>query len=137
MSEGSSAPCGSTAIFQNVRSWGPGLSLTEPVMTRRRATRSIRRSGLGYCTTGMRSRWDGLSCRRQAAYFWAGSSAISDPAKGTFCLTVTSITEVIYCFEKFTIGKDKVLLAEVLEQGGDRNIGLRIPETFIIEARKL
>ena len=48
-----------------------------------------------------------------------------------------SITEVIYCFEKFTIGKDKVLLAEVLEQGGDRNIGLRIPETFIIEARKL
>ena len=48
-----------------------------------------------------------------------------------------SIAEVIYCFEKFTIGKDKVLLAEVLEQGGDRNIGLRIPETFIIEARKL
>ena len=46
-------------------------------------------------------------------------------------------SEVIYCFEKFTIGKDKVLLAEVLEQGGDRNIGLRIPETFIIEARKL
>lgn len=48
-----------------------------------------------------------------------------------------SICDVIYCFEKFTIGKDKVLLAEVLEQGGDRNIGLRISENFIIEARKL
>ena len=37
----------------------------------------------------------------------------------------------------FTIGKEKILLAEVLEQGGDRNIGLRIPEDFIIEARRL
>lgn len=45
--------------------------------------------------------------------------------------------EVIYCFEKFTIGKDKILLAGVLEKGGDRNIGLRMPENFIIEARKL
>ena len=48
-----------------------------------------------------------------------------------------SVCEVIYRFEKFTIGKEKILLAEVLEQGGDRNIGLRIPEDFIIEARKL
>lgn len=48
-----------------------------------------------------------------------------------------STCDVTYCFEKFTIGKDKVLLAEVLEQGGDRNIGLRISENFIIEARKL
>lgn len=48
-----------------------------------------------------------------------------------------SACDVIYRFEKFTIGKDKILLAEVLEQGGDRNIGLRIPEDFIIEARKL
>lgn len=45
--------------------------------------------------------------------------------------------EVIYCFEKFTIGKDKVLLAEVLEAGGDRNLCLIIPEYFIIEARHL
>lgn len=45
--------------------------------------------------------------------------------------------EVIYAFEKFTIGKDKLLLAEVLEQSGDRNIGLHIPESFIINARKL
>ena len=45
--------------------------------------------------------------------------------------------EVIYCFEKFTIGKDKVLLAEVLEAGGDRNLCLVIPEHFIIEARHL
>lgn len=45
--------------------------------------------------------------------------------------------EVIYCFEKFTIGKDKVLLAEVLEAGGDRNIVLPVPEHFIIEARHL
>ena len=43
------------------------------------------------------SRWDGLSCRRQAAYFWAGSSAISDPAKGTFCLTVTSLFTASCC----------------------------------------
>ena len=35
------------------------------------------------------------------------------------------------------IGKDKILLAEVLEQGGDRNIGLKIAECFIIDARKL
>lgn len=48
-----------------------------------------------------------------------------------------SACDVIYCFDKFTIGTDKVLLAEVLEQGGDRNIGLRITENFIIEARKL
>lgn len=48
-----------------------------------------------------------------------------------------SACEVIYCFEKFTIGKDKILLAEVLEQGGDRNIVLRIPESYIIEARRL
>lgn len=48
-----------------------------------------------------------------------------------------SSCEVIYAFEKFTIGKDKLLLAEVLEQGGDRNIGLHIPESFIINARKL
>lgn len=48
-----------------------------------------------------------------------------------------SFCEVIYCFDKFTIGKDKVLLAEVLELGGDRNIGLRISEAFIIEARKI
>lgn len=48
-----------------------------------------------------------------------------------------SSCEVIYCFEKFTIGKDKILLAEVLEQGGDRNIVLRIPESYIIEARRL
>ena len=48
-----------------------------------------------------------------------------------------SSREVIYRFEKFTIGKEKILLAEVLEQGGDRNIGLRIPEDFIIEARRL
>ena len=48
-----------------------------------------------------------------------------------------SSCEVIYRFEKFTIGKEKILLAEVLEQGGDRNIALRIPEDFIIEARRL
>lgn len=48
-----------------------------------------------------------------------------------------SSREVIYRFEKFTIGKEKILLAELLEQGGDRNIGLRIPEAFIINARKL
>lgn len=48
-----------------------------------------------------------------------------------------SSCEVIYCFDKFTIGKDKILLAEVLEQGGDRNIVLRIPESYIIEARRL
>lgn len=48
-----------------------------------------------------------------------------------------STCEVVYAFEKFTIGKDKMLLAEVLEQGGDRNIGLRISESFIINARKL
>lgn len=48
-----------------------------------------------------------------------------------------SVYEVIYRFEKFTIGKEKILLAEVLEQGGDRNLGLRIPEDFIIEARRL
>ena len=52
-------------------------------------------------------------------------------------LDAKSSCEVIYRFEKFTIGKEKILLAEVLEQGGDRNIGLRIPEDFIIEARKL
>jgi len=45
--------------------------------------------------------------------------------------------EVIYAFDKFTIGKDKVLLAEALESGGDRNIALPIPEHFITEARKL
>lgn len=45
--------------------------------------------------------------------------------------------EIIYRFEKFTIGREKILLAEVLEQGGDRNIALHIPEKFIIEARKL
>jgi len=45
--------------------------------------------------------------------------------------------EVIYRFEKFTIGKDKVLLAEVLEAGGDRNIVLPVPEHFIIDARHL
>ncbi len=39
--------------------------------------------------------------------------------------------EVIY------IGKDKVLLAEVLEAGGDRNIVLPVQEHFIIEARHL
>lgn len=48
-----------------------------------------------------------------------------------------SVCEVIYRFEKFTIGKEKILLAEVLELGGDRNIGLRISEDFIIEAHKL
>lgn len=48
-----------------------------------------------------------------------------------------SFCEVIYRFGKFTIGKDKILLAEVLERGGDRNIGLRIPEDFIIGARRL
>ena len=32
-----------------------------------------------------------------AAYFWAGSSAISDPAKGTFCLTVTSLFTASCC----------------------------------------
>ncbi len=45
--------------------------------------------------------------------------------------------EVIYRFEKFTIGKDKVLLAEVLEAGGDRNIVLPVQEHFIIDARHL
>lgn len=48
-----------------------------------------------------------------------------------------SFCEVVYCFDKFTIGKDKLLLAEVLEQGGDRNIGLRIRDSYIIDARKL
>ncbi len=48
-----------------------------------------------------------------------------------------SSCEIVYSFEKFTIGKDKVLLAEVLESGGDRNIALPIPEHFITEARKL
>lgn len=48
-----------------------------------------------------------------------------------------SFCEVVYCFEKFTIGKDKLLLAEVLEQGGDRNIGLRIRDSYIIDARRL
>lgn len=45
--------------------------------------------------------------------------------------------EIVYSFEKFTIGKDKVLLAEVLESGGDRNLCLVVPEHFIIEARHL
>lgn len=48
-----------------------------------------------------------------------------------------SFCEVVYCFGKFTIGKDKLLLAEVLEQGGDRNIGLRIRDSYIIDARRL
>ncbi len=48
-----------------------------------------------------------------------------------------SSCEIVYAFEKFTIGKDKVLLAEVLEAGGDRNLCLVIPEHFIIEARHL
>lgn len=52
-------------------------------------------------------------------------------------LGAQSTCEVVYAFEKFTIGEEKILLAEVLEQGGDRNIQLRIPESFIIEARKL
>lgn len=52
-------------------------------------------------------------------------------------LGAKSTCEVVYAFEKFTIGEEKILLAEVLEQGGDRNIQLRIPESFIIEARKL
>lgn len=52
-------------------------------------------------------------------------------------LGAKSACEVVYAFEKFTIGEEKLLLAEMLEQGGDRNIGLRIPESFIIEARKL
>lgn len=52
---------------------------------------------LGVIIISMRSRWDGLSCRRQAAYSWAGSSAISDPAKGTSCLTATSLSMASYC----------------------------------------
>ena len=52
-------------------------------------------------------------------------------------LGAKSTCEVVYAFEKFTIGEEKILLAEVLELGGDRNIGLQIPESFIIEARKL
>lgn len=52
-------------------------------------------------------------------------------------LGAKSTREIVYAFEKFTIGEEKILLAEVLEQGGDRNIQLRIPESFIIEARKL
>lgn len=52
-------------------------------------------------------------------------------------LGAKSTCEVVYAFEKFTIGEEKILLAEVLEKGGDRNIQLRIPESFIIEARKL
>ena len=52
-------------------------------------------------------------------------------------LGAKSTCEIVYAFEKFTIGEEKILLAEVLEHGGDRNIQLRIPESFIIEARKL
>ncbi|MCM1302069.1 MAG: DUF4138 domain-containing protein [Alistipes senegalensis] len=61
----------------------------------------------------------------------------SESDKEVHRIDAKSRCEVIYAFDKFTIGKDKVLLAEVLESGGDRNIALSIPEHFIIEARKL
>ena len=60
-----------------------------------------------------------------------------DTDKQIHRVDVKSRCEVIYRFEKFTIGKDKVLLAEVLEAGGDRNIVLPVQEHFIIDARHL
>lgn len=44
--------------------------------------------------------------------------------------------EAVFCFDKFTIGADKVLTISVLESNGERNINLPIHNELIIEARR-
>lgn len=44
--------------------------------------------------------------------------------------------EKVYTFPKFTIGKEKLLLIDMIEKGGERNLSLKIDDTTLLKARK-
>lgn len=45
--------------------------------------------------------------------------------------------EMVFVFDKFTIGKDKILLIDMIEKGGERNLSLKINDTILLNARKI
>lgn len=46
-------------------------------------------------------------------------------------------SELIFEFDKFTIGKDKILNANLVEKGGERNLMLTIDNDWVISAREV
>lgn len=55
--------------------------------------------------------------------------------KDSKILQPNSSIEIIYEFDKFTIGKEKILFIEMIEKGGERNISLPIDNKILIDAR--
>lgn len=45
--------------------------------------------------------------------------------------------ELVFEFEKFTIGKKKSLYIDVLEKNGERNLSLKVSNTMILNAREI
>lgn len=45
--------------------------------------------------------------------------------------------EIIYCFDKFTIGDKKVLNIDMIEKGGERNLSLPVSTNMIINAKNI
>ena len=45
--------------------------------------------------------------------------------------------ELVFEFDKFTIGKDKILNVEMMEKSGERNLVLPIDNDWVINAREV
>lgn len=47
-----------------------------------------------------------------------------------------SSLEIVYTFPKFTIGQEKILLIDMIEKGGERNLSLKIDDSTLLKAKK-
>ena len=45
--------------------------------------------------------------------------------------------EMVYTFPKFTIGKEKLLLIDMIEKGGERNLSLKINDSTLLKAKNI
>lgn len=62
-------------------------------------------------------------------------SIYPETIKGNVIKPKSSIVKV-YTFPKFTIGQEKILLIDMIEKGGERNLSLKIDDSTILKAKK-
>lgn len=56
--------------------------------------------------------------------------------KETNTIKPNSSIEMVYTFPKFTIGHAKILLIDMIEKGGERNLSLKIDDSTLLKAKR-
>lgn len=52
-------------------------------------------------------------------------------------IRANSTSEILFEFNKFTIGKEKALFIDVIEKGGERNLSLQVDNEILLDAKKI